>query len=434
MNSKAVNRLAAENLVFWGSGTNAFAGIINKSVIVPEGERGLHFMREFLRKNYRKRRAGEPLFTAGFVGFLSYDLGAKWQGIRQKVKRDTICPSAHFVYIDNVVAIRRGDFGIPLAGTGCRLALARRSLPLGFAIANGEACESPARDIHKTPAPASDLTYKSYLGKIRTIKKYLFSGDTYQVNFSQRFELPYSGEAIELYKKITSINPSPFQFFLQTSRFAVISNSPERLFKIVSEERRAGSDLIIETRPIKGTAPRGKSRIEDAKNIKKLLSSEKECAELSMIVDLERNDLGKICRPGTVEVNKHRTIEKYSHVIHTVSNIKGELRSGCDWLDALHALFPGGSVTGCPKKRTMEIIDKLEGFGRGIYCGSAGYVDLSGDCDFNIMIRTLWLEKGKNEAPARLIFHSGGGIVVDSDAKREYEETLHKAAAIVSAL
>jgi len=151
-----------------------------------------------------------------------------------------------------------------------------------------------------------------------------------------------------------------------------------------------------------------------------------------MIVDLERNDIGKICVPGTVEVAEKRTVEKYSHVIHTVANVRGTLEKDRDWFDAFYALFPGGSVTGCPKKRTIEIISELEKEPRGLYCGSAGYIDLSGECDFNIMIRTLWLEK--NKKGNMLKFRSGGGIVVDSDPEKEYSETMNKIQALTSAI
>ena len=268
------------------------------------------------------------------------------------------------------------------------------------------------------------ISKAKYLKKLSQIKKYLFKGETYQVNFSQSFKVPFLGDAFELYKKISSINPSPFQFFLETSYFSVISNSPERLFSI--------KNGIIETRPIKGTVPRGRDAREDAANIRKLLKSGKEAAELAMIVDLERNDIGKICVPGTVKVTEKRTVEKYSHVIHTVANVRGKLEPNKDWLDAVYALFPGGSVTGCPKKRTIEIIRELEEEPRGLYCGSAGYIDLSGECDFNIMIRTLWLEK--NKKGNMLKFRSGGGIVVDSNPEKEYAETMNKAQALTSAI
>lgn len=364
--------LSNHDIVFFGP----YVCHIDRSVCVPEGEEGLLFMRDFLRKNGRSKKPGAALFESGFVGFLSYEF------------------EAHFVYVDEVLTYNSNL--------------------------------NDSRYIFSNIVPKSNISREQYFEKIARIKKYLFDGDTYQVNFSQRFEVPYQKSAFELYQKLSAANPSPYQFFMEdsagSSEFAVISNSPERLFQI--------NNGIIQTRPIKGTVPRGKTPKEDEENIRRLLASEKEKAELAMIVDLERNDLGKICLPGTVEVDENRTVEKYSHVIHTVSNIRGVLAPELDWYDALRALFPGGSVTGCPKKRTMEIISELENFPRGIYCGSAGWIDLSGNCDFNIMIRTMWYDK----KAGRIIFHSGGGIVADSDPQTEYEETLHKAAAIMDVL
>lgn len=404
-------RRAGKNAVLLESGQGlggwSFIGIVNDKVRVPAGEKGPLFMREFLRKNKRRKKISSPPFSAGFAGFLSYDLGAEWQGIKSK---KSACPDIYFVYVDEVIAVKgeRSKF----AGRG---SWAGHAPALGF-LRNRSFVE-----------PKSNLSRREYFQKIRAIKNYLYSGDTYQANFSQRFSARYFGSAFDIYKRAASINPSPFQFFLETPNFAIASNSPERLFKIWTS---SGGEKFIETRPIKGTVPRGRSARQDAANIQKLLASKKEKAELEMIVDLERNDLGKICVPGTVEVTKNRAIEKYSHVIHTVSDVRGRLTAGRDFYDALLALFPGGSVTGCPKRRTMEIIHKLEAEPRGVYCGSAGWIDLSGECDFNIMIRTLWLNKKKN----RLIFRSGGGIVADSMPEKEYEETMHKAKALMKAI
>lgn len=415
-----------------GSSGWTFIGIVNPSVVVPEGEASFEFMREFLRKKLREKSDDSqkslkfddlpfwsvpqkapdiPPFTRGFVGFMSYDLGAEWLGVKQRVERNVACPKTCFVYVDRVFAFR-----------------ANRKF---YAVQSGR------ERARKTPAFKSNLTQKEYFKKINKIKNYLYSGETYQVNFSQRFTMPFKGDAFELYKKITKINPSPFQFFMEgrtvnanAKDFAVISNSPERLFRIYRDAKT--NSRILETRPIKGTSPAGRTPQEEKKAVTRLLASEKERAELAMIIDLERNDIGKLCIPGTVEVSENRTIEKYSHVIHTVANIRGVLPEQYDWLDALKALHPGGSVTGCPKKRTVEIIDRLEDYSRGVYCGTAGYIDVSGNCDFNIMIRTLWFEKdGK---AGKLIFHSGGGIVVDSDPEKEYAETFHKAEALMSAI
>jgi anthranilate/para-aminobenzoate synthase component I len=193
--------------------------------------------------------------------------------------------------------------------------------------------------------------------------------------------------------------------------------------------------MRISTRPIKGTVPRGHTPEEDQKFIRELLKSKKNEAELNMIVDLARNDLGRVCEVGSVEVSNHRVVETYSHVHHTVSTVEGVLRSGLDWWDVLRAVFPGGSITGAPKVRTMELIDALEPCSRGVYTGSAGWISPEGEFDFNILIRTIAFSKDpKTGAKGRYSFHSGGAIVVDSKPLEEYEETLHKAAVLTGAL
>lgn len=457
-----------------------FIGIVDSSVRVPEGEAGLEFMREYTRRNFRVRRAGEPPFVSGFVGFVSYDLGVGWQGVKgikgkrkRGGERGLRCPEAYFVFVNKVIAFkghRGGDLQLDHADrraghyrgdcADCRNFEMRQVL-------------RGAPKPEKSELIKSNLSREEYFKKIAAIKEYLRAGDTYQVNFSQRFEVPFDGDEFELYKRVTAINPSAFQFFMGdvpganraddvgvSLRGTVISNSPERLFRIRREGggARERSARIIETRPIKGTVPRGHTPKEEARNEAKLLASEKERAELAMIVDLERNDIGRLCVPGTVEVNEDRVVEKYSHVMHTAANIRGVLEEKYDWYDALRALHPGGSITGCPKISTIKIIDTLEDHARSVYCGTAGYIDLSGDCDFNIMIRTMWLEKphhtgrhtkghAKNHIKSRhdakrptsnqrnrLVFHSGGGITADSDPATEYSETLHKAKAIISAI
>jgi para-aminobenzoate synthetase component 1 len=267
---------------------------------------------------------------------------------------------------------------------------------------------------------ASNLSRDQYGAKIDQLKKYLQQGDTYQANFSQRFSADADADPWKIFLKLTKITPAPFGSFFEFPDFSVVSCSPELLV------RKRGK--VVETWPIKGTVPRGKNTGEDERLAARLLNSDKNEAELNMIVDLERNDLGKVCELGSVKVTAHKEIQKYSHVIHTVSKVTGMLRSDSDIFDLIQALFPGGSITGCPKKRTMEIIDQLEDFKRGVYTGSAGYMSLNGDLDFNILIRTLLFKDQK------VYFNSGGGIVIGSDAQEEYAETLQKAESLKLAL
>jgi len=246
-----------------------FVGVVNSAVKVPLGEKGLLFMREFLRKNKREKKPSDPPFVGGFVGFLSYDFGSKWYGVGEKNKKKSLCPDVYFVYVDKVFAkCGLGDFSEHFSGS--RASLMRRASPVSRDERLQGGCVPLLRKISHNPHFAKiseNLSKSEYLKKLARIKKYLFEGETYQVNFSQSFEVPFSGDAFELYKKISDINPSPFQFFLETPRFAVISNSPERLFSI--------KNGIIETRPIKGTVPRGRNAREDAANIRKLLHSKR---------------------------------------------------------------------------------------------------------------------------------------------------------------
>ena len=391
----------------------SFVGVVNPKIVVPNGEAGLRFIREYVARSRSKhegrvRKEDMSPFAGGFVGFVSYDLGLDWMGIERGPEYPHIVPDARFVYVDEVYAVHEKNNAPEMAP----------------AAAEATASNTTISD---ASSQNSEL-FREYCAKIDEIKELLYAGETYQVNFSRFFERPYSGDAFELFTRLNELNPSPMQFFMETKDWALISNSPERLF---SASARSHDNVIhLETRPIKGTVPRGATPEEDRRNIKRLLESEKESAELSMIVDLSRNDLGKVAKPGTLRVREHRAIQKLSHVIHTYSTIVAELAPGLDWFDCLQAFFPGGSITGCPKKRTMEIIKRLEGRPRGAYCGSAGYIGLDGSCDFNIMIRTLWLDKLKKS----VVYNTGGGIVIDSDSHKEFQETEHKAAACLKAL
>lgn len=255
-------------------------------------------------------------------------------------------------------------------------------------------------------------TLSSYTEKIAQIKEWILEGTLYQVNLSQELILEGKGDAFSLFKRINALNPAPFSTFLQAGEFSIISSSPERFL--------TKKGTLLQTRPIKGTAPRGKTSEEDAKNRRLLLQSEKEKAELLMITDLMRNDLGKVCRAGSVKTLEQNRCEAYTNVFHLLSTIQGELQRPSQPVETLRALFPGGSITGCPKLRAMEAISLLEKRPRGIYTGSLGYLAENGDFDFNIAIRTL-LARGR-EMSVQL----GGAIVIDSDPLLEYEETLHK--------
>ena len=281
----------------------------------------------------------------------------------------------------------------------------------------------PAPDIPSNENGAllqSNTSKKRYAEMVERAKRYIEEGDIYQANLSQRFETEFRGESLDIYENLQQINPSPFSGYLKLGDLTLISSSPERLVKVEKG--------ILETRPIAGTRPRGRDKEEDNHLKTELLLNEKEQAEHLMLVDLERNDLGRICEFGSVEVTDQMFVEQYSHVSHIVSNIRGTLKPGISIKEILKAVFPGGTITGCPKIRCMEIIDELEPVARGPYSGSFGYIGFADYIDLNIIIRTILLKNDK------AYFHVGAGIVADSIPEKEYQETLDKAAAMIAVL
>lgn len=380
-------------------------------------------------------------FLYGLVGFFSYDLGLGFEKIESSCVDDRGYPSYYFVVPEEVLIIDHETK---------QMWVVHRSDEPDVDFYEG------LRTIHfKEPVIMTDkdekgvdsnLTEYEYGGKIAEVKNYLTKGETYQVNFSQRFSFESLKSPWEVYKKVTEVNPSKYQAFLSgkmgyefnSKQFWVASNSPERLFRVRVEDGLR----VIETRPIKGTAGFTGNETEEELELigQGLVQSDKDRAELEMIVDMSRNDLGRVCEFGSVEVTEHRVLEKYSHLFHTVSNVAGRLKKNVTLYDVLRALFPGASITGCPKKRTMEIIDELEQYARGVYCGSMGYLDCRGvkdgilqNADFNIMIRTLFANE-RRSGGYRYVMHSGGGIVIDSKAELEFQETFDKVSAFLTAI
>ena len=267
---------------------------------------------------------------------------------------------------------------------------------------------------------SSNFSKRDYLAAVEKILEHIKEGDIYQACLSQRFKSEWKASGYELYLRLNKVNPAPFGAYINAGEFSIISSSPELFL------RRRGEE--IETRPMKGTRPVGKLPDEDEKIKAELAESAKDISELLMIVDLERNDIGKIAVPGTVRVEESRRIERYPTVFQAISIIKGTIREGADNVDILEAAFPGGSITGCPKIRAIEILNEIEPCTRGVYTGAIGYLSFHETMDMNIAIRTMTL-KGND-----LYFHAGGGIVADSDPEDEYEETLVKARALMSAI
>ncbi|MSR89086.1 MAG: aminodeoxychorismate synthase component I [Candidatus Margulisbacteria bacterium] len=264
------------------------------------------------------------------------------------------------------------------------------------------------------------ITKENYLNSIQKAQKYIYEGDIYQVNLSHRFTTQSPSDLYQLYQHMRRLSPAPYSAYLNLGEHTILSSSPELFFKI--------EDGTITTRPIKGTMPRGKTPQEDKDFYQQLNCSEKDRAELLMITDLERNDLGKICDYGTVKVTQLAIIETYSHVHHLVSTIIGKLKKNITPFQTLMALFPGGSITGAPKKRAMEIIQELETVPRELYTGTIGYITDDGSSQWNIAIRTAYTNKNK------LHFHAGGAITADSNPNAEWQETLVKAEGLMQAI
>jgi len=262
---------------------------------------------------------------------------------------------------------------------------------------------------------------QQYLDNIAVIKKYIYDGDIFQANISRQWTGKSSKSDLTdiLYQNLRQSNPAPFSGIAKFGKQTILSSSPERLVKI--------KNRIVETRPIAGTRARGESKQDDSRLEEELLGNLKERAEHLMLLDLERNDLGRVCRPGTIKVNELMTVEHYAHVQHIVSNVMGELRDDVKPGDVLRAVFPGGTITGCPKERCMAIIAELEGVGRGAYTGSMGYLNHDGSMDMNILIRTIVVDENN------IYFRAGAGIVADSDAERELQETRIKAEGMLRA-
>ncbi len=376
-----------------------------------------------------------PPFQGGAAGLLSYDFVHHLERLPCSTFDDLKIPDAHFFIVDRLIAFdhrERKAWALNCPGAGREGTQDPASWYDEAEYLLAEICgKIEAAGKEKFPRNAEALEKgieiipgmkkQDYMDMVKKAKEYIAAGDIFQANLSQRISAHIGGlDPWHLYRTLRSINPSPFGGFADFGEYFIASSSPERLVKV-----REG---VIETRPIAGTRPRGRDFREDEEMRAELLLNEKERAEHIMLIDLERNDLGKVSAYGSVEVDELMITEDYSHVIHIVSNVRGALAGKKTCLDALKATFPGGTITGVPKVRCMEIIDELEPVRRGPYTGSLGYIGFSGNMDMNIIIRTFVIRNGYAYVQA------GAGIVADSDPEREYYETLKKAEALMQAL
>jgi para-aminobenzoate synthetase component 1 len=380
-----------------------------------------------------------PPFQGGLAGFIAYDYARLLERLPVPRPGDPEIPDVFLGLYDWVIAWDHRKAKVCLISTGIpmmgphRVPRAReRSEGVLARLRDGAdgvdgrpQRESPRHSVDSVGSVDSVLaspnfTPKAYRSAVQRVRDYILAGDVFQVNLSQRFDAPLSEPPLELYRRLRSRNPAPFAAYIDGGAFQVLSASPERFLRVEGRQ--------VETRPIKGTRPRGTTPAADAALAAELRASEKDRAENVMIVDLLRNDLSRVCRPGTVRATELLRLESHPTVHHLVSVVEGTLESDRSAFDLLRAAFPGGSITGAPKLRAMEIIAELERSRRSIYCGAIGYVSLTGDMDTSIVIRTLVAAGG------RVWFQAGGGIVADSDPAAEYEETLDKARALIEAV
>lgn len=383
-------------------------------------------LRKILKKYEMDYKSDIP-FVGGAVGYLSYDLCHFIEELPRTAVDDVNIPDMYYGIYDGVIAIdhRGGKNKVYIAALGVKDDEEKVFNEIKSAIEEAE--KSGVNIEIKYRDGEEDLEFKSnfptkeeYKAAIQRVRDYIKSGDIYQANMTQRFECELKDNPYDLYAKLRKLNPAPFAAYMDLEDAHIVSSSPERFIKINSG--------IIETRPIKGTINRGKTPEEDKANREQLENSEKDKAELLMIVDLERNDLSKIAKTGTVQVTELFHLEEYATVYHLVSTVVAEVDEKYDTVDCIEATFPGGSITGAPKIRSMEVIDELEPTQRNIYTGSIGYIGFNGEVDLNIVIRTIVCKDDK------AYFQVGGGITWDSDPQLEYEETLHKAKALMDSL
>lgn len=442
----------------------------------------LPYLREILNRHRTAKLAGLPNFTGGAVGYFAYDICHFFEKLPHHAVDDLKIPDIIFVFSRVVVVFDHIKHDIKVVATPLidsrngkdkyeaayeeaidlvrsvteeieqllNSGLTNKFTPPGYNLGfknntnlwktdlHGEKIRKTGakrnsysledlnkvldstRQTDKTLSIESNFTQSEFETIVWKAKKYIKAGDIFQANLSQRLSANMFTDPWLVYKTLSRINPSPFACYLNFGEIKIVSSSPERLLRV--------QDRQVETRPIAGTRPRGKDGQEDMDLCRELILSEKERAEHIMLVDLERNDLGRVCEYGSVQVDELMVLEEYSHVIHIVSNVRGILRPTKDRFDLIAASFPGGTITGTPKVRCMEIIDELEPVTRGIYTGSIGYLSFNGDMDLNIVIRTFLI------IGERAYVQVGAGIVADSDPTREYYETLYKAEALLKTL
>jgi len=406
----------------------------NRERLVWEERDPISFLRERVERFHPVRLPSLPPLVAGAIGYFSYDMVRLIERLPKRLRDEIGLYDAVLMFYHGLIAfdhvqhrlwIVRNVFTEGQGSLRAKYDAAVRGIKKTRQLLEqpvaGERPRTPLKGSKPaSPAVHSNFRRSEYLDIVRKAKKYIRAGDIFQVVLSQRFSAKAQAEPFEVYRQLRALNPSPYLFYLQLNDVAVVGSSPEMLVKVQGRE--------VFYRPIAGTRRRGKDEAEDQRLEREMLASEKERAEHIMLVDLGRNDLGRVCEYGTVKVEKLLTVERYSHVMHIVSSLRGCLREDVDCFDALMACFPAGTVSGAPKVRAMEIIEELERTRRGIYAGGILYLDFAGNLDSCIALRTMVVKKGVAYVQA------GGGIVADSTPEGEYQESVNKSKALLTAL
>jgi anthranilate synthase component 1 len=394
----------------------------------------ISFLRERVERFRPVRLPGLPPLVAGAIGYFSYDMVRLIERIPKRLRDEIGLYDAMLMFYQGIIAFdhvqhrlwivrnvfTEGEGSLRAKYDAAAREIKRTKRKLEEPVA-AERPKKEAKTKKRSPLRVkSNFERGEYLDVVRKAKAYIRAGDIFQVVLSQRFSAKTQADPFKVYRELRALNPSPYLFYLQLNDVWVVGSSPEMLVKV------QGRDVFY--RPIAGTQPRGKDEAEDLRLEKEMLASEKERAEHIMLVDLGRNDLGRVCDYGTVKVENLLTVERFSHVMHLVSSLRGRLREDVDCFDALMACFPAGTVSGAPKVRAMEIIEELEGTRRGIYAGGVLYLDFAGNLDSCIALRTMVIKNGVAYVQA------GGGIVADSTPAGEYQESVNKSKALLTAL
>jgi anthranilate synthase component I len=405
----------------------------SRNRIIWEERDPISFLRAHMQRFRPVRVAGLPPLVAGAIGYFSYDMVRLIERLPKRLRDEIGLYDAMLMFYRGLIAfdhvqhrlwIVRNVFtdggGSLRAKYNAAVKEIRRTRAMLEAPADSEARGKPGRKGRQPLKVKSNFARKEYLEAVRKSKRYIRAGDIFQVVISQRFSAKTKAKPFDVYRELRALNPSPYLFYLQLNDVHVVGSSPEMLVKVQGRE--------VFYRPIAGTRWRGKDDAEDLRLEREMLASEKERAEHIMLVDLGRNDLGRVCEYGSVRPEKLMTVERYSHVMHLVSSLHGRLREDVDCFDALMSCFPAGTVSGAPKVRAMEIIEELEKTRRGIYAGGILYLDFAGNLDSCIALRTMVIKNGVAHVQA------GGGIVADSTPDGEYEESVNKSKALLRAL